>query len=74
MSKAGDEIDLECPKCGLTTHIVIAVMAGMVASVACRGCGRKQRYTGPGAAVQRLPGDLMEPIPPAPPCSGFRAT
>jgi hypothetical protein len=70
MSKAGDEIDLECPKCGLATHIVVAVMQGKVAAVLCRGCGRQCRHSGPDAAVQRLPGDLMDPTPP--PARGAR--
>jgi hypothetical protein len=45
--EVGADIDNECTKCGITTHVVVAVMEGKLAKVECKQCGSVHRFRDP---------------------------
>ena len=73
--EVGADIDNQCTKCGITTHVVVAVMEGKLAKVECKQCGSVHRFRDPDkkkkTAVKKKatrkrtpavpPGPLVEP-------------
>lgn len=70
----GADIDNQCTKCGLTTHVVVAMADGKIAKVECKLCGSVHRHRDPDAKKAKKkktvarkrapvapPGPLVEP-------------
>jgi len=72
--EVGTDIDNQCTKCGVTTHVVVATPEGKLAKVECKQCGSVHRFRDPNkkkktkkkaATRKRAPaapvGPLVEP-------------
>jgi hypothetical protein len=67
--EVGADIDNRCTKCGITTHVVIALPEGKLAKLECKQCGSKHQFRDPNkkkAAPRKRapvtpPGPLVEP-------------
>ncbi len=70
--EVGADIDNQCTKCGITTHVVVAVPEGKLAKVECRQCGSVHRFRDPNkkkkTAVKKKAGTRKRApaVPPGP--------
>ncbi|MFP8881360.1 MAG: hypothetical protein VCE43_18905 [Myxococcota bacterium] len=45
--EVGADIDNQCTKCGVTTHVVVGLVEGKLAKVECKQCGSVHRFRDP---------------------------
>ncbi len=68
--EVGADIDNQCTKCGITTHVVVAVMEGKLAKVECKQCGSVHRFRDPAkkkkTAVKKKASTRKSAVPPGP--------
>ena len=66
----GSDVDNQCTKCGLTTHVVVAMVGTEIAKVECKNCGSVHKFRDPTAkkavrkkspAKKEPPGPSVEP-------------
>ncbi len=45
----GSDVDSQCTKCGVTSHVIIAMVGTEIAKVECASCGALHKYHDPKA-------------------------